>query len=347
MKIPYNLLASQNAIHLRNYLYTFGYLVIENFFSQSEIELQNKIWDQSFMPLTKQNIDNTDTYLSVPNYIEKSKAPFFTIDKGHRFLELVKMLVGPNSVYCGSSAAQMSVPTPWHRDIFLKTPVFKFACYINNDDNQTISKEMGGDLAVVPGSQHASDVYSDSLSSAVHWPEKFGVCKDPVQFPMLQAPDGSNTLDNYPKVNAALRPFPYEQISVSSRDLLIFDQRIVHGSTLYDSGRARRMLVAVFALNPKQVINESKYVGKGYKREDAELELEKWLTNQLNASELKTLYDDLEKRDDLIELLHENTVEFRNLIRTKNVRVSMRQSLDRENIFNRRNMSDRKVPVCF
>jgi hypothetical protein len=346
MKIPYSILASQDSRHVRNYLYTFGYLVLSDFFSRDEIDSQNKIWDDRFHDLTALNVDNTPTYLSVANYIEKSGAPLLTSDGGERFVSLVKKIIGPTAIYCGSTASEMSVPTPWHRDIFLKTPIFKFGTYINNVDGGGVSNA-GGDLSVVPGSHHAGDVYADGLSSAVHWPERFGICRTPIQFPMMQASDGSTTLDDYPKVDPITSPFPYQQLKVSPYDLVIFDQRIVHGSTFYQHGKARRMVVAVFATDPHQIQRNSKLGYGGYRAVDGELELSRYLTNQINSSELKTLYDDLLIRPDMMKVLDKNISLYKDLARTITNRIKMRDSLDTERAFNRRNMTDRDIPVCY
>ncbi len=344
MKIPYTLFYSQDPVQLRNYLYTFGYLIVGDFFKSEEIVVHNNIWDSKFRDLTRQNTDNTNTYLSVPNYIEKSEAPFFTSDGGERFLKVVNCLVGENSSYLGSSAAEMSVPTPWHRDILLQTPILKFASYINSFDSHDTSE---GNLTLVPGSQHAGDVYSDSLSSAVDWPERFGISRAPVIYPMLQASDGSTSLDDYPKRNPAIAPFPFVELKVNALDLVIFDQRLVHGSTYYTNGKARRMLVSVFTLNPRTIEKRSKFVAQGYKAADALLELNQFVLNQINSSDLITLYDDLELRPDITMLLGQKLSQFKDIKRTAAGRVRMRDSLDLEREFNRRNMTDRDVPVCY
>jgi hypothetical protein len=343
MKIPFSLINSQNPTLLRNYLLTFGYLIISDFFTNDEVSLQNSIWDKKFHELTKSNVDNTETYLSVPNYLERSGSPLFTLDNGNRFLEVVDLLVGSNSIYLGSSGSEMTVPTPWHRDIFIKTPIFKFGTYLNAFESESTE----GQLCIVPGSQHAGDLYADSLSSAVHWPEHFGVSKNPPQYPLLQASDGSSTLDNYPKINAKIEPFNYLQLKVGSRDLLVFDQRLVHGSTYYTSSKSRRMLVSVFCVNPKQVAPESKLCWSGYKVSDALLELNHSVLNQLNASDLNNLYQDLANRPELFQVLESKIGLFKNLERTSKMRVKMRDSLDDENEFNRRNMSDRYSPMIF
>jgi hypothetical protein len=343
MKIPYSLLNAQDSQQLRNYLFTFGYLIIGDFFSDEEIILHNQIWSEKFTELTRKNTDNTQTYLSVPNYIEKSRSPFMTMDQGERFISLVDNLIGTDAIYFGSSAAEMSVPTPWHRDVFIRTPIFKFASYISNQ----VTTESGGDLTIVPGSQHAGDVYSDAISSAVHWPEHFGIYKTPAQYPMLKAADGSTTLDDYPKENPMIAPFPYVQLKVSARDLVIFDQRIAHGSTFYTNGKPRRMLLTIFSANPRRFSKNSKMVINGYKPADAMLELNRLVVNQINAGDSKTFYEDLEPRPELIKLLKPKLEEFKETSRSSNSKISMRGSLDLEKEFNRRNMTERDVPVYF
>lgn len=347
MKIPYHLFHAQEPTHVRNYLFTFGFLIVENYFSDREVLLQNSLWSEHFLDLTKKNRDNTNTYLSVPNYIERSGAPFFTEDGGQRLIALVRLLFGENAIYCGSSGTEMSVPTPWHRDTFIATPTFKIACYINSQPPGTAGVDDGGHLSVVPGSQHAGDLYADALSSVVHWPERFGICKSPVQLPLLKANDGSSTIDDYPKEEAAVVPFPYKKLKVSAKDLIIFDQRLVHGSTFYTSGNPRRMLVSVFAPHPKTFADSSKICSRGYKASDALLEFDRWMLNQVNTSECESFYDDLVKRHDLMALLDQHTIQYRSLKRTSRNRITMRDSLDTENDFNRRHMTDREIPVVF
>jgi hypothetical protein len=333
MKVPVNLFSELNPLQLRNYLYTFGYLIISGFFSNEKIRQMNQMWEENFYNFSNNNPDNTSTYLSIASLIERANLPFF--DKEHPLgvLDIVDKLIGEDAIYAGSGANEMSIPTVWHRDVYINTPVFKVGCYLT-----AASHGSGGELCVVPGTQHTSDLYSNSIGAAISWPEGGGIRTNPVQFPLLKAQDGSTTLDPYPNEKAALQLFPYIKLNIDPTDLLVFDQRIVHGSTVYSDGKKRRMLTAVFVPNPEKILEDSKLAAAGYKPIDALIEIEKWFQLQTNGSENEFFYHDLRQNDRIHLLLEKYSQQFSGVKRGATERLTMRDNLDRDARFYKKNM---------
>lgn len=344
MNIPYSLLETQDPTCLRNYLHAFGYLVVDDFFSLERIKTFNEVWDNSFEQLAKENKSNTPTYLGVSSYCEISNTPWFEEDSGRSIISMVDLLVGEDAQYANSSANEMSVPTPWHRDIYLKTPIFKLACYINSTSAD--ESNGGGELCIIPGSHLAGDLYADAIGSCCFWPESGGMHPES-KFPRLKASDGTTTLDNYPTDSAGINLFPYIKIKAKSTDLIIFDQRLVHGSTIYRTGKKRRMMVSTFATNPKSVNLNSRYVHFGYKTEDALLELEKWFQLKLNEGSDKSIYQHVDDR--LKKILGQKLKLFSHLQNTGNfskiIDSPMRDNLTRNMSFYEKNMAPRAIPI--
>lgn len=343
MRLPAKLFNDQNPAAIRNYLFTFGYLIIEDFFSQQQIIEFNAIWDKEFHELTKGFKDNVPTYLSVGNLIEKTNLKYFDPQAENSLIEVIDKLLGEDAIYLGSGGNEMQVPTPWHRDVYLQTPIYKMACYLNN----IVGGGEGGELCVVPGSQHATDVYAEALSSCVGWPGGGGMSRAPTYFPLLQAGDGSTTLDDYPSENAIIKILPFQKLTVNPRDLVIFDQRLVHGSTIYTNGRPRRLLLINVAVNPERISSDSKMCSRGYRPTEALLELEKWVQIELNASDNLELYEHLKKRPDMYEILKPKTTLLDAMNNTSKKIVQIGELQERNKKFFTRNCTDKDAPVCF
>jgi ectoine hydroxylase-related dioxygenase (phytanoyl-CoA dioxygenase family) len=342
MKINYELFDTIDPVLTRNYLYTHGYMIISDFFSHDVVSNFNKTWDDKFESLTNSNLDNTQTYLSVADLIERGGFNWYEGNIGKKFLKVIDTLIGINAVYGGSSGTQMMVPTPWHRDVYIQTPTFKLACYINQPELIE-----GGALCVIPGSQHAGDCYADSLGGAVNWPEGGGgIARTPTFFPLLQASDNSNTLNNYPIKGALLQSLPNTVLDIKATDLVIFDQRLIHGSTLYNSGRARRMLLTQFTVNPNDVADNSRMVFRGYNKADALLELEKWAQIELNASSKNSIYQPVHDAG-LSELLGPKLSLHCDLVPNRKLSTTQGERGNKHSSFYRKNISALGSPVCF
>lgn len=130
---------------------TFGYIVVKNFWSSSELQLMGEAFASLLTTVgLRAQFADRNHYL----------ASLITLPK---VTELIEHLFGDKWLYKGSDGNIFDKSTPWHRDYLIKTQTCKLLTYL--DDNT---------LDVIPGSHHVGDNYCDRLGADLRGPESGG-----------------------------------------------------------------------------------------------------------------------------------------------------------------------------
>ena len=332
MYIPYKIIPSLELGEVKNYLRSMGWLVIQDFYVDEEVESLNETWNDCFDDIASQSKTSVPNYRQASCYCDRVFPSYFST----KFMALVKNLIGKDAVYLGSSATAMKVPTPWHRDVYTSFPIYKVASYISNRVGGLGITH--GNLCVIPGSQSPNDLYSQCINQVLGWPQSSGLKRDNNFFPKVTLGDVASTVDMYPNYNNTLGYLPYVEIKVAANDLVLFDQRVVHGSTFYSDGMSRRMLQASFAINPLSKLFREDVEGRFYASQE-QMKAELINLIEIESSQLGwELYKYVRSSPTLSDILAENLFDgldcdkdFSHLV------VSNREILDQNHSFFRRN----------
>ncbi len=263
MKIPLYAYIQSDKLHIRNLLNTFGYIVISDYFTEAEVLLFRSSLDQAFV-LKYGHTPSHEKFFKTW-VVENDKTLFEELfgqteplakneekrrGGGMRgYLDLVESLFGRNCFYGFSSAETFSKGTPWHRDCFISSPVYKVASYFYNSDTSN-------SLCVFPGSHNSPDLYSANLSLFCGWPEAGGARRG--FFPDF-AYEGRRLLSDFPDPSSPLE-LPYQVLTYGPRDLVIFDTRLIHATPESSGNALRYMLYTVWYVNPEDINKDSSFL---------------------------------------------------------------------------------------
>lgn len=241
----------------KNYVKTFGFLVVKNFFSSSEyktwIKEYDKCYENHFKKPFEEVMEKNAGQAMVPNFVDDS--PYFAkVAFDERFTSMAKYFCGDDFLYMGSDGSSFRNSSfKWHRDWYTHTPVLKFNVYLNP------SRFFGGNFLLFPGSQIPSDTYSNLLNRGLAWP--FGETVE----------GGMNERNFFPHTPSPRQPLlralwyrlvrrkfqlPYARLHVRRGDIVIFDQRAIHVVERTIPQVTRRLLTLLFAENPKSLPNK-------------------------------------------------------------------------------------------
>lgn len=238
----------------RNYVKTFGFLVIKNFFDSEEykkwIEEYDKCYLNHFKKPFKEIMNKKAGQAMVPNFVDDSEY-FSKVAFDERFIGMAKYFCGEDFLYMGSDGSSFRNSSfKWHRDWFTHTPVLKFNMYLNP------SRFFGGNFMIFPGSQTPSDSYPNLLNRALAWP--FGETRDGGMnergfFPHTPSPRQPLFKSIRRRIFGRRFQLPYTRLRVKRGDIVLFDQRAIHVVERTVPRVTRRLLTLLFAENPKSI----------------------------------------------------------------------------------------------
>lgn len=269
----------------RNYVKTFGFLVVKNVLSKKEHKLWAKEYDrvcEEHFKVKLKKLMKKSGQAMVPNFVDSS--PYFAKAAfDERFMSMAKYFCGDDFLYMGSDGSTFSKNSfKWHRDWYTQTPVLKFNVYLNPRGF------IGGDFLIFPGSQIPSDSYSNLLNKGLAWP--FGETVDGGMnersyFPRTESPRGDLLKRMWSRLVKRKFELPYARLKVRHGDVVIFDQRAIHVVEKTVPQVTRRLLTLLFAENPKSLPDKHYTINPGRKltREEMSKEISGlfWLEREL------------------------------------------------------------------
>lgn len=242
---------------LRNFFRTFGFFVVKEFYDASTFEECNyeyqRLYEEHFLLEWHELMENPpSTQLFVPNFLDSSQLLLKNV-VNNDLAEIVSYLLGDDYIYLGSDGSCfISSSFQWHRDWFTTIPQLKVNSYFNR------KSYTGGNFLVIPGSHNVSDFYTNNIGEGLGWP--FGNSKT----------SGLNEREFFPEIPSArevfsaptsLRGFnvPHQTIAIEERDIILFDQRLLHVVEEVKPVSPRMLCTALFTSNPSSVIDDIFY----------------------------------------------------------------------------------------
>jgi len=248
---------SVNDPKIKNYLDTFGFVVVRGVLNSSEYKTMLREYDAQYskrkpltsvsdrlkLLLTKANYEGrwlpglwyllkalgfrkliktiTDIpgQAFLPNFVDSSEL-YTNFYLGDKFDKIYKYFCGESYLYLGSDGSKfMETSFPWHRDWFTNMPILKFNFYYNP------LPFFGGRFCIIPGSNRPDDQYTRLIQKSMSWPLP---CKNAGGMHENNfLPETENPRDIFSRKKHRVK-VPHVKISVGRGDVVIFDQRCVH-----------------------------------------------------------------------------------------------------------------------
>lgn len=249
---------SLNLNKIRNFYYTFGYLILADGISNAEIELlRNRVLSMSEKLLEKDSRNRliVDKTVIMHKALEGDAETLEWFVNHNQYLKIVRFLLGDNAAFFCSDANIFIHSASWHRDVATFLPTLKFNVYLqdSNHDNGA------GDFAVIPGSHWVTDAYSSYLNANGSWPSGtpfshnyYGYLDNSMLRKFRRQHDGSE--------------FPFHTIKVRKNDVILFDNRLYHTTYVHPVSKipffqkkkyTRINFSALFIANPKDLLPDS------------------------------------------------------------------------------------------
>jgi hypothetical protein len=214
-------------IRLKKFFNTYGYLIIKN--CLQDVDYEKLIGEYDSIFVEKYGFfPNQSTAITLG--IEKTSY-LHSIIENSQLIPLCKMIGGEDCSYVGSDLSLFYNPSQLHRDIWSYTMVFKTGIYL-----QDANESKGGKFLLIPGSHRREQDFANLCSNGLRWPSGSGYSDE-----ILSVLDMKGGL---PGASAFL-DLPVKEISINKGDVLIFDQRLVHGTT-HNPNQPRRMCALNF-----------------------------------------------------------------------------------------------------
>ncbi|MGB0637020.1 MAG: hypothetical protein ACPGN6_06395 [Gammaproteobacteria bacterium] len=214
----------------------------------------------------------------LPHFAEDSK--FFTdLLVSQKMQGIFKYFCGEGWLYLGSDGTRFSTTSfPWHRDWLTKIELMKCNFYFN-----TIPF-LKGRFLLIPGSQHFDGEYFQRIQKSVSWPmqnlRESGMTENNF-LPEIVNPRKKRSFFNLFKRKKDAFDVPHVKLKIGNRDLLIFDQRMMHCVESSFPQVARRLLTFLISKNAFDLPPEHATL-KQYSREEVMVDLLDLIVNERN-----------------------------------------------------------------
>lgn len=249
---------SQNLNKIRNFYYTFGYLILADGISNAEIELlRNRVLSMSEKLLDKdsRNRPIVDKTIIMHKALEGDADTLDWFVNQNQYLRIIRFLLGDNAAFFCSDANLFIHAASWHRDVATFLPTLKFLVYLQDSNHANGA----GDFAVIPGSHWVTDAYSSYLNANGSWPSGtpfshnyYGYFDNSMLRKFRRRYDGSE--------------FPFHTIKVRKNDVILFDNRLYHTTYIHPVSKipffrkkkfTRLNFSALFIANPMDLSPDS------------------------------------------------------------------------------------------
>ena len=187
-----------------------------------------------------------------PNFLDSSHELLDSVISSST-INIVKYLLGDDYIYLGSDGSCfVETSFHWHRDWFTAAPQVKINSYFNRSNYD------GGRFLVIPGSHNICDFYTHSIGEGLGWPfgnTQTGGLNERKFFPFMPSPRErfSQPIDKFSFQT------PHQALEINERDIVIFDQRMLHCVEEVSPVTPRMLCTALFTANPETVERDPFY----------------------------------------------------------------------------------------
>lgn len=226
---------------LRNYLNTFGHIVVKGVLTRRQITSLNslfvKLYEIAYQKRYNELTEQKNNIALEP--VQKYVSDWLEVMQNINVFKIAEKCIGKDAIFCSSDASLFFGGSPIHRDQETLLPQYKINIYL-----QQTGDDGNGDFYILPGSQHAGDKYADFMNNYLKWPKS----------------GGGYDIENLPfdpfSIEEVEAAFPLKYLNIGVGDILIFDDRMFHGTKRGNFSYERRLLTAVFAPNPHNYSDE-------------------------------------------------------------------------------------------
>ena len=259
---------NKNDSKIKNYLETFGFIIIKDMLPKNEfvnikkefnkqfeerlgeVSIQKMILNRLFEKNKKYGFKDiyskfkrASGLLFIGNFLDNSNY-YTNIFFSENFQKIYKYLASQNWIYFGSDGQKyIRAGYSWHRDWNTKAPVYKMFFKMSN------IPQLGGDFKIIPGAHGVNDMYSKLISDSMMWP-----------LPAVNFLDGMSEKNHlvkiknprryFDKYSTHLKDVPHVRIKLKKGDALIFNTSLPHNLSEGFPNINIDMMSFLFAPNP-------------------------------------------------------------------------------------------------
>jgi len=269
---------------LRNFFRTFGFFVIKEYYDPDGFSICQKaykdLYELKYGRPWEDLMSDRPGQMFQPNFLDSSHILLENVITDS-LIEIVKYLLGDDYIYLGSDGSCfVETSFHWHRDWFTAIPQLKINSYFNNVDYS------GGRFLVIPGSHNISDFYTHCIGEGLGWPfgnTQTGGLNERGYFPFMPSPRE--------RFSAPIEEFsfqtPHQALELGERDIVVFDQRMLHCVEEVQPVSPRMLCTALFTSSPHAICQDpfyAEYLKTASSLHDREVNAEAM------KSELETLF---------------------------------------------------------
>jgi hypothetical protein len=214
-----------NIASLRRGFEMFGYVKLEGLFNSKQIATLIREFDAVVLNKTGVSLQSTDIcpkalintlneLPSLPEIIQKSE-----------LMPVLFGLFGEDFKIIGSDLSMFRNPSSLHRDSYSEFFCPKIAIYLQSSNSIT-----GGQLVVIPGSHRKDEAFSEDCNAGLSYARSNG----------YEPSHWTNVLRKKNSFELSITD-PVTKIDIKKGDIVIFDERLVHG-TAQRSNKLRRLI---------------------------------------------------------------------------------------------------------
>lgn len=210
---------------IKSFYYTFGYIVLSDAITESDVELLKTrvlLMSKALLPQNSRNQAIINKTVIMHKALEGDPQLIKWFAHNNMYLSIIKHLLGDNAAFFNSDANIFIHGASWHRDVGTCLPTVKFLTYLQDSNHRSGA----GDFAVIPGSHWVTDAYSSYLNANGSWPSGppfshnyYGYVDNSQLRKSRRVYDGSQ--------------FPFHTIHIRKGDVVLFDNRLYHTTYLH------------------------------------------------------------------------------------------------------------------
>jgi ectoine hydroxylase-related dioxygenase (phytanoyl-CoA dioxygenase family) len=223
----------QNIKSIENFFRIFGIIKLRNIYNKNDLKILIKEYDKLVYLSTKVNLKkNDDTPKAIRNNLN-FQIKLARILETSKILKILECLIGHDMILTGVELVTFRNGTRLHRDTFQPFSTTKIGLYLQESNWLN-----NGEFIYVPGSHNwYSNFAKDDLSNLIGWPDNhWGLDENLLS--------NNLTITNKESFELSLEE-PISKIHLDLGDVLIFDNRLIHG-TYQKTFRTRRMIAFSF-----------------------------------------------------------------------------------------------------
>ena len=264
---------NNNDFRIRNYLETFGFVVIRNIIEDEHFgeldrefdsQLEARIGETTILSMLCNRIFSKNKkfgfrsilrrlrrapgILFVGNFFDHSKI-FTNLFFSENFTKKIEYFAGKNWIYFGSDGQKyVRSGFSWHRDWNTRPPIYKMFF------KMTGTPQLGGDFMVIPGTHGVADDYAKNINKSMMWPL---ACQDHLDGMseknfLVRIKNPRQFTERFSKT---LKDVPHVKVKLNKGDALIFNTSLPHNLSQGFPNFEINMMSILFAPNPLSNIN--------------------------------------------------------------------------------------------